>query len=79
MTADKSVPEPFVRFEGDVVADLKTPPCSLATAKFSSASAEEVLVLGTLGIRKTHFDFCVGGLAVENISVLTRFFSPYVA
>ena len=44
---------------GDVVTDLKTPPCNLATAKFNSIRAEEVLVLGVLGFGKNGLDFCL--------------------
>ena len=44
---------------GDIVADLKTPPCNLGTAKFSSIRVEEVLALGVLGFCKNGLDFGV--------------------
>ena len=42
------------------MADLKTPPCNLGSAKFSSLSAEEVLVLRLLELSRNRFDLGFG-------------------
>ena len=60
---------PFVRFE-DVVADLKTPPCNLATAKFSSMRAEVVLALRVLGFGKNGLDFAFVEATGSNVCVI---------
>ena len=53
------------------MAGLKTPPCNLATVKFSSIRAEEVLSLRVLGFGKNGLDFCVREEATGgNVSVI---------
>ena len=55
----------------DVVAELKTPLCNLATAKFNSKRAEEVLVLGVLGFCQNGLDFGVRKEATDgNVSAI---------
>ena len=61
-----------MRSEETLFADLKTPPRNLGTAKFSPATAEEILAQESLALERSAVTLALGQ-AVKNISVLTSF------